>query len=274
MNADCTFQIGKDHTVCEDYAIAGELGNRLSYAIVCDGCSASADVDFGARVIALAARETLQYKLCLEDGLFENVNPKLSPMRFGDLTIRKAQSVVHHFNQLSQHTLDATLLVAWVQNNQATIHMYGDGIFIHRMSNGIHKVHIHLTSGAPDYLSYQLDKDRLAAYNALIDNDKVVEVHNVSETCAVFPQLKPLEPYSVSVPVKEGEIISVISDGMNSFRKSDNIPIPWIDLIDEFTGYKTTEGEFVQRRISAFKRKCLKENWHHLDDISIASIVV
>lgn len=274
MNADCTFQIGKNHTVCEDYAIAGKLGNRLSYAIVCDGCSASTNVDFGARVIALAARETLQYKLCLEDELFENVNPNLNPNRFGDLTIRKAQNVLHHFNQLNQHALDATLLVAWVQNNQATVYMYGDGIFIHRMSNGIHTVHIHLTSGAPDYLSYQLDKDRLAAYNALPDNNKIVEVHNVSKVSATLPQLKPLEPYAITVSVKEGEIISVISDGLNSFRKSDNNPIMWTDLIEEFTGYKTTEGEFVQRRISAFKRKCVKENWYHLDDISIACIVI
>ena len=55
---------------------------------------------------------------------------------------------------------------------------------------------------------------------------------------------------------------------------SSNTPIAWTDLIDEFTGFKTTEGEFVLRRMSAFKRKCLKEGITHSDDISIGSIVI
>jgi hypothetical protein len=53
-----------------------------------------------------------------------------------------------------------------------------------------------------------------------------------------------------------------------------NESIDWKDLVDEFTGFKNFEGQFVMRRISAFKRKFTKDNWHHLDDISIASIHV
>lgn len=74
--------------------------------------------------------------------------------------------------------------------------------------------------------------------------------------------------------VESGDIISVISDGINSFRNADSTSIPWENLIDEFTSYKNFEGDFVLRRISAFKRKCAKEGITHYDDISIASIVV
>ena len=56
--------------------------------------------------------------------------------------------------------------------------------------------------------------------------------------------------------------------------RDSNEPIPWTDLVDEFTGFKNFEGEFVQRRIAAFKRKCLKEGITHSDDISIAAIHV
>jgi hypothetical protein len=74
--------------------------------------------------------------------------------------------------------------------------------------------------------------------------------------------------------VAEGDVIAVVSDGINSFRKADNTPLAWIELIDEFTGFKTFEGEFVLRRIAAFKRKCLKEGITHSDDISVAAIVI
>jgi serine/threonine protein phosphatase PrpC len=274
MNADSTFQIGHDHTVCEDYAIAGNLADRITYAIVCDGCSASPDVDFGARVLAMAARETLQYKLHVEDGLFEGMNPNLSAERFGQITINKAQEVCRGLRQLHPQALDATLLAAWVQNEMATVYMYGDGVFIHRMENGTHKVHIHLTSGAPDYLSYSLDKGRKKSYDALADNQKVVDVQFASGTGIATPTLKPLEPYAVTVPVKPGEILAVISDGINSFRRSNNEDIDWATLVEEFTGFKTLEGQFVQRRIKAFKRKCAKDGIQHLDDISVAAIVV
>lgn len=275
MNANSTFQIGHAHTVCEDYAIAGNLADRITYAIVCDGCSASPDVDFGARALAMAARETLQYKLHIEDGLFEGMSPNLSAERFGLVTINKAQEVCRGFRQLHPQALDATLLVAWVQNDMATVYMYGDGVFIHRMENGTHKVHINLTSGAPDYLSYTVDKGRKKSYDALVDNQKIVNVQFAGgDTGIATPTLKPLEPYAVTVPVKPGEVIAVISDGINSFKKSDNEAIDWSTLVDEFTGFKNFQGDFVQRRISAFKRKCLKEKWTHLDDISIAAIVI
>lgn len=274
MNADCTYQIGHDHIVCEDYAIAGNLADRITYAIVCDGCSASPDVDFGARVLAMAARETLQYKLHVEDGLFEGMNPNLSAERFGQITINKAQEICRGLRLLHPQALDATLLAAWVQNEMATIYMYGDGVFIHRMENGTHKVHVNLTSGAPDYLSYNLDKGRKKSYDALVDNQKIIDMQDASGINIPSISLKPLDPYVETVPVKPGEVLAVISDGINSFRKSNGEEIDWTALVDEFTGFKTTEGQFVQRRIKAFKRKCQKEGTNHLDDISIAAIVI
>jgi hypothetical protein len=272
MNADCTYQIGHDHTVCEDYALAGALGDKLTYAIVCDGCSASPDVDFGARALALAARETLQYKLHVEAGLFENMNPEINPVRFGDITINKAGTVLSTFRQLHPQALDATLLVAWVQDGYLDAYIYGDGVLVHRTKDRTNAVHIHLTSGAPDYLSYGLDKMRLASYNKLPDNKKEIETRLGGEVLKV--EGTPLTPYALRVAVEPGDVISVISDGIGSFRKSNSEAIPWNELVDEFTSYKNFVGQFVQRRINAFKRKCVKDGTTHLDDISVASIYV
>ena len=271
MNADSIFQIGKDHTVCEDYALTG-INKGITYAIVCDGCSASADVDFGARIMALSAREILLHQV--HNPLSFLRAKEFSVADFGNYTIDMAQKTVRMFPTLNPQTLDTTLLIAWVKENMLTVYMFGDGVFVHRMADGTHKVHIHLTSGAPDYLSYQLDPKRRASYDLLPNNNKVVEVHYVSQIEVPSPSLKPFDPYSVTVPVKEGESISLISDGINSFRKPNNEVVDWKDLVDEFTGFKNFEGQFVLRRIAAFKRKMAKENWHHLDDISIASIVI
>jgi len=133
-------------------------------------------------------------------------------------------------------------------------------------------VHIELSSGAPDYLSYHLDPQRKQSYMALTNNTKDIVIRDGDKIST--RTYDPFNPFIYNTTVSEGDVISVISDGINSFRKSDNEPIPWTDLVDEFTGFKNFEGEFVQRRIAAFKRKCLKEGITHSDDISIAAIHV
>ena len=266
MNANSSYFIGKDHIGCEDYALAWtNPQSKNSIAIVCDGCSASPDVDLGARILAKSA-ETLIVMF----GDLEVVN---NPADFGSLTITHASRILEMFPILHPTALDCTLLVARVtKDKKLTVLIYGDGVFVHRTKGSINTVHINLTSGAPDYLSYHLDANRIEGYKALENNVKEVICTTYGKTIQV--DVKPLEPYVLQCDVTEGDVISVISDGINSFRKSDNEPIPWTDLIDEFTGYKNFEGEFVQRRMAAFKRKCLKEGITHSDDISVASIVI
>ena len=56
MNADHYYTIGNSHSVCQDYAISGLVENG-AYAILSDGCSSSPDVDVGARMLSLSAKE-------------------------------------------------------------------------------------------------------------------------------------------------------------------------------------------------------------------------
>ena len=266
MNADKTFWIGKDHNICEDFALA-EVKDNFAYAIVSDGCSASPDVDFGARLLTICAKENI----CRWDLLRGDAT------RLGWKTIHDAKEITDRFSLLHPQCLDATLLVTWVQDKKLTAYLYGDGLLVIRKKSGqINTFHIHLTSGAPDYLSYSLDPQRMAAYNALKDNTKEITTTSGIEDCLIKTDLKPFEPFVQikDIPVEDGDIVAVISDGINSFRKSDYTPIPWRELIDEFTGFKNFEGDFVLRRVSAFKRKCLKEGITHSDDISVAAILV
>lgn len=141
---------------------------------------------------------------------------------------------------------------------------------MHKTKDTVNLVHIHLTSGAPDYLSYNMDPLRRQAYDKeWPDNKKEITINNDG----MFT-MNPFTPFEYECQVEDGDVISVISDGINSFRKHDGTVIDWKELVNEFTGYKTTEGQFVLRRMSAFKNKCLKEGIVHSDDISIASIIV
>ena len=257
MNTNSTYFIGHDHIVCEDYALADKF-LTTGYAVVCDGCSASPEVDFGARVIAMSAKREIHWDMNNNDAKW-----------FGESVIRNAKRVFDIFPYLHSQALDATLLVAMVNDKKLMVFMYGDGVLVHRTKTAIKTVHIALTSGAPDYLSYHLDPLRQKAYEAVKDNKKEIITNFVGNLT-----LTPLVPFVYESDICEGDVVSVISDGINSFRKSNNDPILWTDLIEEFTGYKTFEGEFVQRRIAAFKRKCFKEGITHSDDISVASISV
>ena len=260
MNADSSYWIGKDHTVCEDYALAG-VEEDIAYAVVCDGCSASPDVDFGARVLAMSAKRTI--KLCGKDGIDK---------RFGEITINKAQQIFDIFPYLHPQALDATLLATWVYNQKVYALLYGDGVIVRKTKAGIFSTHVQLSSNAPDYLSYYLDPKRKGEYDAMKDNVKKISEHKPGDIHIY--DTKPFEPVVIELPVEEGDVISVISDGINSFRKTDNSSFNWEELVTPLTDYKTFAGVFVLRTLSAFKRKCLKENWTHSDDISVASIVI
>lgn len=264
MNADHTFWIGKDHIICEDYSLSGVL-DAMSYAVVCDGCSASPDVDMGARIIAHSAKELLFHQI--------NIDVPTYYEEFGMGVIEQSAKAISAFKYISPNALDATLLVVWVRNGQYMVYAYGDGAIVHIRKDKVTTTHIELTSGAPDYLSYRLDKERKARYDSLAKGEKIISTWG-SNLSVVRKSVPPFHPVIVSGEIEEGDIIGICSDGINSFRMPDDNPIVWMDLIQEFFGYKTATGQFVLRRIAAFNRKCAKENITHYDDISVASIII
>lgn len=277
MNADHDYQIGKDHSVCQDYALSGVHGD-FAYAIVCDGCSSSTDVDFGARVLALTARETLKI----------NRGAPLGFEAFGKTTIRRADTVSCIFPHLNPQFLDATLLVTWIQSGVMTAYLYGDGVFFHKTRNSLRIVHVDfkvpmdgVERPAPAYLSYYLEDDKLEQYrrlggtrtvwDSLISRD--AETNEWAES-GTDKATRPLDPLVVQAPVAPGDIIAVTSDGINTFRNPDDTQVDWRDVAEQFVGFKNFQGSFVRRRISAYLRQCHKNLVTHSDDISLAAIVV
>jgi hypothetical protein len=271
MNADHYFSIGHGHVVCEDYAISGVVENG-AFAIVCDGCSNSPDVDFGARALALSAKRTLTIG-------GSDMNYDL----FGKVTIRNLEHIGDTI-PLHPHSLDATLLAAWVKGKDFTVNIYGDGVFFHQTPTTLRIVHIDFESNCPAYLSYYLDKLRLKRYEDTVFGSKrmtdisiyrgVLANNKSDDTISSETYMKPFEPVTIKGIVDEGDIIAVCSDGVNSFTRADGAGISWESIVRDFINFKTTPGVFVQRRLSFLKRQWVKEQVSHYDDISMAAIVV
>ena len=274
MNADHAFYIGNTHPVCQDYALSGVVENG-AFAIVCDGCSASPDVDFGARALALSAKRTL--------GISTDMNYDI----FGKITVDNIKSIGDYF-PLHPQALDSTLLVAFVKDNMFKVHIYGDGVFFHKSEDNLHLIHVDFESNTPAYLSYYLDKLRLKRYEDTVIGSKHIidisiskegfqnftDVDNPNNVIETENYIKPFEAASFEGKVKVGDVIGVCSDGINTFKDANSSDINWRDMICEFIDYKSTQGVFVQRRMGFIKRQWAKTLTTHYDDVSISAIVV
>ena len=68
-----------------------------------------------------------------------------------------------------------------------------------------------------------------------------------------------------------------LSDGLDSFTQKIqtqtsviNMPIDKFKILKKLLPFKNFKGQFVQRRLNAFKKECVQLGWDHYDDLSIA----
>ncbi len=255
MNTDHAFYIGNHHKVCQDYALSGLTANG-AYAIVCDGCSSSPNSDFGARIIAHIAAKSPFTGLDLWD-----LDTVILPQ------IASARTLLD-----DERTLDSTLIVAWVINGVFNVRIFGDGFIYLNRKGVITLIHVSYPENTPAYLSYYLNQNRKKQYDS---ENFTKTIFSTFVATAPTRSVDPFQKLGLSdLTVEAGDVIGVCSDGINSFLKSDNSTINWQEIVPEFFDYKQAQGEFVTRRLNAFKRRCQKEQITHYDDISVASIIV
>jgi len=304
---DSYYEIGSSHKVCEDFALHGSIKNsqgvKYFYSIVCDGCSSSLmdngkrlplNVDTGARLLAIMAKQALR----------ELVDLRLSP---GELyrgiqgNILSKCKVILPTLSLSSNVIDSTLLIALAsEDGMLWSGVWGDGVVaVHKKNGEIILYNVVLDSGAPSYLSYLFDKERKKMYEDEFGNgNKSVEQtiissdkNNVETEPARILFDPSLNFVHTTLPFgyiyfdfnselmglpnpSEIESISVLSDGILSFRKNltDPVPldVPAVELID----FKSKVGEFVVKRMNLAKKKFFNpNNMTHYDDLAISSIL-
>lgn len=294
MNTDTYFEIGSTHEVCQDYALAGKINDKLSFAIVTDGCTEShnksREVDFGARLVAYAARDALltifkDYRL-LSDSASGAESHRV-------IIAKQTTSIFLSLKkQLSLHELacDATLVIAITDGETGYGFIYGDGgILVTHCMSGMTYDEITFLSSAPYYLVYPADANRNAGYKLQFGASPVIKtrydfslgfntpVEDVKATNSQAPEISENLYGFTSFMYTDVASISVTSDGIKSFQSvGDNgiVEYPAIAMVPQFVGFKNTHGNFVQRRLRRMKEENEKIKAYHYDDISLASIVV
>jgi len=266
MNSDSHFLIGHSHNVCEDYALSGKHDD-LHYAIVSDGCSASKDVDIGARILAKTAESVIKavYTHPYQPHYYWNI--------IGSMIISNAQRTIRSLG-IADTALDATLLfaVGYEDRESFSLFAYGDGSFsYYDIDNKLHIIDIEYESGAPYYLSYRLDKQRQEGYRENFPGKVNINHYYENDDGKLDIKVGSVEHYDfefcLDVPV--GSYISVFSDGTHTFSG-----LKFTETAKEFMNFKNHTGDFVKRRMNVIKRRCDKEGIKYSDDVSMASIYV
>lgn len=265
MNTGSAFYIGKTHKVCEDYTCHGLAPEP--YILVSDGCSSSPKTDFGSRILVQVSSDLFEKN---KDFDIEEV-------------LLEAEELRRLFN-ISQESLDATLLGAYVKGDEYHLLMCGDGVLVKTKHDGtMEVVLIEYPSGAPFYLSYNLNQTRKTGYIKHFTLEKKISTWQIQPDGAIENLLereyRDDNHYQETGSCKDYKSISLMSDGVVSFyellntgtSKSEN-PILVHEVLKKLLDFKGFQGEFVERRVQKFRKECEKMNWYHADDISLATI--
>jgi hypothetical protein len=279
LNKDCVFQIGSSHRICEDFALCGQNqdGSR-QFALVSDGCSSALvndgvryplNVDTGARMVSLAAAKAVME--CRWPNDIDIEKDMILDNILG--TLRTMRSI---FN-LPKPIFDATLLLALCEGRASMrLFWFGDGVMV-RENESFLKITIQeYQSGAPYYLSYELDEARKNAYlNEFANSDQKMvkttwflnkKTQEINECSAEFYPTRFTTEWITLLP-HDYEIFTLFSDGILSFNQEDRIAI-----IRECSDYKSKVGSFVWRRMNLTNMWKKKNQFVHYDDLGMAAI--
>ena len=269
MHSDAFFTGCQTHPVCQDYARAGRTPSGRVYAVVADGCSSSPDTDFGARFLTMAAVQSIGMSRHVDENVIHMAYPPPADM--------------------SPYCMDSTLIAAFDEDflgeDGVSFRGFGDGLVLWRTVEGHVTVKVvSYPSGAPGYLTYLLDPERMRAYLDGGHGRRETEtwVDGKFRTLGL-PGGKSLADADVeeikdgakigwgfSLASKNLDLAMVMTDGVHSFRQhGDGEPIPFLEVVNRLLDIKSFAGEFVQRRAKRFMQS---SGWRNMDDFSVAAI--
>jgi len=264
---DDVFKIGDGHSVCEDYSWSGLIQGKHPCAIISDGCSSSKDTDIGSRILVRSMIYILE-RLKLEDNHMQD-NFHFINHLLGERIVRICDML-----DLPLNTLDATILMSMVINDEVFIFNYGDGSIVLRnhTTDDIVRYHTDYPYNAPYYYSYTLKDELKMSYIAKFGQSDIT-VHG--ESVPVMDHINDISHHWSVIPLSELSdgvwTISVMSDGVETFFEGNN-NVDTDTVVDGLTSFKNLNGEYIQRKVKKYLNGLAKNNIKHYDDISISSI--
>jgi hypothetical protein len=258
LHYDHHYSIGLTHQVCQDYVVAGKV--PTSFIVLSDGCSSSPNSEMGAKILTLTSQQILK----------EAEQWPLDYADFGQQLINTALNVTKRL-QLPDGVLDATVMLAFLQEDNIVVYVYGDGCLLFKDHNGnVGTIEVVFTHNAPFYLSYWINKERLLEYTKA-EAKPLLLIDSVNGQSDPKPFQTPL---IFSLPLKKYKFIGIASDGASHFvdiNKSEKVPL--YDIATDLLAFPDTLNEFVKRHTINVLAQHTKSGIHPFDDLSIGVFV-
>lgn len=269
ITTDHAFHIGSQHLrsgmPCQDYATSlKEEG--VSCSVLSDGCSSGGNTDVGSRIIALNTACTLLEYAGDEEATIDTVCDAR------DLNICAGLG-------LTMHDMLATCAYVMHLDDSAEVlaRLVGDGVIASvDVSGNILMEKFEWNGNMPFYRIYRH-----------VGIERFLENHGGREALAVsiltharldgVPQEQEdwcdvdtaIAGHRRTIDTRGSPFVAVFSDGVTQVDGMD-----WRDVVAELMSFKSTEGDFVKRRMNRFLKDCLKHGKGPIDDISMACIHV
>lgn len=249
------YRIGGTHQVCEDYSLQGELPQP--FVVVCDGCSSAIDSDIGARLLAhMAKRMFMESKIGLLD--YDD---------FGQRVIRAAESIAQAM-ALSHSALDATLLMAWTEQETVRVFAYGDGCLLLRDKQGkTRALELRFRHNAPYYLAYQLREEWREEYSRGAP-PQALEIHDSGSQQIERREFDDALEFRFSLA--DYPLIGIATDGLTQFRdvhQQQNQALS--DVAATLLNFQRFSADFVQRRLNKAWQRYAEAGIYPLDDVAL-----
>lgn len=281
MHSDAFLATGSSHAICQDYAYAGKIDHKsvgeLPFVVVSDGCSSSPDTDIGSRLLARSMADIVK----------RHPTHQHMPGMIQDKVCSMMGTAAYAANRhasglgLPASSLDATLMYAQHVLDGVLVAVSGDGYVLARHREvGFLIFEISLESSAPDYLSYAFDQDRYAQYMKEFGRKKTITTYALEKDKFVKGNTETVEAMIWTRVFSENyDLVLIASDGIGTFEHIDldtgrRSSLCMEYVLRELTSFKGLRGQFLQRRLKKFMKKCREMNDSNFDDISIGGIVL
>lgn len=264
MHFDTATVLGARHaaiaTPSQDFGFEGRGPSNAYWGVVSDGCSQAGRTDLGSRMWALAAAGLLKTEHApLEDA-----------MQFEAAVLKAAAPLMA---PLEPRDTFATLGVLWARENQVRIWLAGDGyVLARRMDGRFTLTCIEYTAQAPFYLSYlqqpglttRWKNETQGQVRRVVTN--VFDADGELETLESVDQTEDLDkPWTWQANVDGDELAYVLltTDGLGGAGKG------LYQTARELAAVKSSEGEFLQRRLGKLARAWARDDTMPSDDLTI-----
>jgi hypothetical protein len=243
MEINAYYQIGKDHKVCEDYALCGT--QPFPYAILSDGCSSVNDSDVGSRILVSMAKKNIH-----------TFTPK-TYKEFVNSIVFQAK-VIAKLMGLEKECLYATLnmIVHW--DNKTYALMIGDGCLIYKTQDGVVDFIAHEYKNNYPFYPVYLSEDVNTTDKGLSVKTKESQANHDYDTVTLYE-------------FDNLEWILGSSDGIFSFTNGYSL-IDFNTVKTQLADLKSFKGDFIERKMKRIIKNFNKDGNYNSDDWSVTGL--